>query len=140
MKKLVRISAILLVIVLALGVLAACSLKPMSKQIIGKWVDTSALNSGYEFMEGGNVKITYANFTIPVINQVFNGTVDGIYTTSKTDDKNLITISYTVLLQSIQKTYEYNIKDGVLTLTDTENGNQTILKKGEVQTSGSTAG
>ncbi|MGN1117084.1 MAG: hypothetical protein ACI4RU_00590, partial [Acutalibacteraceae bacterium] len=60
--------------------------------------------------------------------------------TSKTDDKNLITISYTVLLQSIQKTYEYSVKDGVLTLTDTENGNQTILKKGEVPTSSSTAG
>ncbi len=139
MKKSVRILAVLLVLILTLGTFAACTLKPMSKQLIGKWVDSSELKSGYEFMEDGKVKITYANFNIPIINQNFNGTVDGIYTTSQQDDKNLITLSYTVLLQSINKTYEYNIKDGVLTLTDTENGKQVVFTRGEVASSVSTA-
>lgn len=136
MKRTIRFTAIIMVLVLALGTFAACSsLKPLSKQIVGKWVDTSALNSGYEFMEDGTCKVTFAKFTIPIINQEFNGTVDGLYSTSKSEDgKELITISYTVLLQSIQKTYEYGISDGILTLTDTENGNKTLLKHGEVPT------
>lgn len=134
MKKIIKISALLLALVLTLGAFTACSLdslKPQSKLIIGKWVDTSALNSGYEFKEDGKVTITYANFDIPVINQTFNGTVEGIYTLEKSDDKNIVNISFTILLQSITKTYEYSVKDGILTLTDLDNGNSTVLKQGD---------
>lgn len=139
MKKIVKISAILLVLTLAVGMLSACSLVPQSKQLLGKWVDSSQLNSGYEFLEGGKAKITFADVNIPILNQKFNGTIDGIYTTAKEDDKNILTLTYTVLLQSIERTYEYSVKDDVLTLIDTENSNKVLFTRGEVPQSDTAA-
>lgn len=135
MKKIVRITAVLMVLILAVGTFAACSLVSPEKKLEGKWVDTSGLNSGYEFLEDGKLKITYINFNIPIINQTFDGTVDGIYVVSKQDKKDIVTMTYTVLLRSVQETYEFSVDNGILTLTNIENGKQTLLKKGEVTTS-----
>ncbi len=137
MKKSFKIIAVVLACVLVVSAFAGCSLLnkviPQSKQLVAEWKDTSSLNSGYKFNDDGTVKITYANFTIPIINQVFNGTIDGIYTTTKEDGKNYVTLSYTVLLTSIEKKYEFSISDNILTLTDPDNGNQTMLQKVEAE-------
>lgn len=129
MKKIV---ALILVAVLCLGVFSACSLlaKPQSELLIATWTDSNAL-SGYEFHDDGTVKITYANFTLPILNTNFNGTVDGAYTTSQSEDgeKNYVTITYTIFSKSIESKYEYFVEDNVLTLTDIDDGDKTVYIK-----------
>lgn len=121
MKKIIRATAVLLVVLLAAGTLAACSLQPQSKQLVAKWTDSNNL-SGYNFHDDGTVNITYINFTVPIVNMPFNGTVDGSYTTEKVDGVNYVTLNYTVWSKTIQKKYQYEVKDSVLTLTDPDNG------------------
>ena len=141
MKKAVRITSIILILVLALGVFTACSLKPQSKQLIGKWVDSSSLKTGFEFHDDNTVDIVIADIGISInlFGNDIDGTIQGIYSTTKEGDKNILTISYTALLKSVQKTYEYSIKDDILTLIDTEKGEQTVFKRGEVPSADSTA-
>lgn len=140
MKKII---ALILVAVVCLGALAACSgllEKPQSEQLIASWTDSNAL-SGYEFHDDGTVKITYANFTVPIINTNFNGTVDGAYATSESEDgeKNYVTITYTIFSSSIEAKYEYVVEDNVLTLTDVDDGDKTVYVKQTSET-GSAAG
>lgn len=142
MKKAVRISAILLVLALALGMLAACTLpKSQEKQLIGKWVDTSKLEGGYEFTEDNKLVITYSEsaLNIPIIGQLIDGKIEGIYTTEKSDDTNIVTLSYTVVNQSFSKRYEYSVKDNILTLTELENGKQTLYQRAETVEANSSA-
>lgn len=144
MKKIV---ALVLVAILCLGTFAACSVSditklfetPQSEQLIAAWTDSNAL-SGYEFHEDGTVKITYANFTVPIINTNFNGTVDGAYVTSESEDgeKNYVTITYTIFSSSIETKYEYVVEDNVLTLIDVDDGDKTVYVKQTTET-GSTA-
>lgn len=133
MKKTVKISAILLAVVLAVGMLSACSLVPQSKQLIGKWVDTSKLEGGYEFAEDNKLIITYSDtgLNLPIIGQIVDGKIDGIYTTEKSGDANIVTLSYTMLNQSFSKKYEYSINGNILTLTDLESGKQTFYQRAE---------
>lgn len=139
MKKII---ALILVAILCLGTFAACSgllEKPQSEQLIASWTDSNAL-SGYEFHEDGTVKITYANFTLPILNTNFNGTVDGAYVTSKSEDgeKNYVTITYTIFSTSIESKYEYLVEDNVLTFIDVDDGDKTVYVKQTTGT-GSTA-
>lgn len=131
MKKII---SLLLVAVLCLGTFAACALleAPQSEQLIAAWSDSNNL-SGYEFHEDGTVKITYANFTVPIINTKFNGTVDGAYETSESEDgeKNYVTITYTILNRSLESKYEYVVEENVLTLIDADNGNKTVYVKAD---------
>lgn len=131
MKKII---SLLLVAVLCLGTFAACALleTPQSEQLIAAWSDSNNL-SGYEFHEDGTVKITYANFTVPIINTKFNGTVDGAYETSESEDgeKNYVTITYTILNRSLESKYEYVVEENVLTLIDADNGNKTVYVKAD---------
>lgn len=136
MKKIIRATAVLLVVLLAAGTLAACSLQPQSKQLVAKWTDSNNL-SGYNFHDDGTVNITYINFTVPIINMPFNGTVDGSYTTEKVDGVNYVTLNYTVWSKTIQKKYQYEVKDSVLTLTDPDNGSATVYIKSGSEASSS---
>ena len=122
MKKAFRIIAVILAVtVMALSFTACAS---QSKKLTGKWADSAGL-TGYEFKEDGTVVVTLANFTIPIINQNFNGKIeDGVYTTSKTDGVDYVTISYKVLTFDISKTYKYIVDKSTLTLTDTDNNTQ----------------
>ncbi|MDD6022161.1 MAG: hypothetical protein ACI4GA_01800 [Acutalibacteraceae bacterium] len=137
MKKIIRATAVLLVILLTAGTFAACSLQPQSKQLVAKWTDSNNL-SGYTFHEDGTVNITYINFTVPIVNMPFNGTVDGSYTTEKVDGVNYVTLNYTIWSKTIQKKYQYCIENSVLTLTDPDNGSQTVYIKGNSEASSST--
>lgn len=136
MKKIIRATAVLLVVLLAAGTLAACSLQPQSKQLVAKWTDSNNL-SGYNFHDDGTVNITYINFTVPIVNMPFNGTVDGSYTTEKVDGVNYVTLNYTVWSKTVQKKYQYEVKDSVLTLTDPDNGSATVYIKSGSEASSS---
>lgn len=134
MKKIVKLTALLLVALLVVGTLAACNLQPQSKQLVARWTDSNNL-SGYDFHDDGTVDITYINFTIPIVNLPFNGNVSGSYTTEKVDDVNYVTLNYTVFSKTIQKKYQYNIEESVLTLTDPDDGKQTVYIKSATESS-----
>ncbi len=136
MKKIIRATAVLLVVLLAAGTLAACSLQPQSKQLVAKWTDSNNL-SGYNFHDDGTVNITYINFTVPIVNMPFNGTIDGSYTTEKVDGVNYVTLNYTIWSKTVQKKYQYEVKDSVLTLTDPDNGSATVYIKSGSEASSS---
>ncbi len=142
MKKLVSLVAVILVIALAGVTLAACTLpKSQSKQLIGKWSDANNL-SGYEFHEDGTVDITYVNFTIPILNIPFNGTIEGVYTTEKVDDVNYVTLSYTLYVstESITKKYQYSVDGSSLTLTDPDDGKSSVyVRRAATDTSADTS-
>lgn len=88
-----------------------------SNSIIGKWTDSTAM-SGYDFKDGGNVDITYVNFTVPVINMPINGTYSGSYKI----EADKITISASIYSKSVVNTYTYSVDGNTLTLTNTEDG------------------
>lgn len=64
---------------------------------------------GYEFMEDGTAKFT-----------VLGVPVNGTYTMDKKEET--ITMTGTVLIKSISKTYKYQIEESKLTLTDVSSG------------------
>ena len=130
MKKTCKGLSLVLALIFVIGAFSACSsLIPQKKQLIAKWMDSNKL-SGYEFFEDGKVEITYANFTVPIVNIPFNGTVEGVYTTSKTDDgKNRLTITFTIFTKSLELKYDFEVDGSSLKLTDPENGNTTVYIK-----------
>lgn len=128
MKKMVKVTALILVALLAVGTLAACTLQSQSKQLVAKWSDSNNL-SGYNFHDDGTVDITYMNFTVPIVNLPFNGTVSGSYTTEKVDGVNYLTLNYTIFAKTIQKKYQYQVDGSVLTLTDPDDSSVTTYIK-----------
>jgi len=131
MKKTIKLISSVLILVFVLSVFSACSLKSQSKLLIGKWMDSQQLN-GYEFKENNICDITLVNFKIPVLNKTVNSTVTGSYTTKKTEDnKNLLTIIYTLYTKTFTKNYYYEVVDSTLILTDVESDNseQTVYFK-----------
>lgn len=121
-----------LALTLVIGVLGACSsLLPQSKQLIGSWRDSTGM-CGYEFKDDNTVVITYADWTIPIINIKYTGAVDGTYTTLKDDnDVNHVTITYTLFTKSITQEYTYSVDKSALTLTAADSGDVTVLIKQE---------
>ncbi len=117
-------------VALVLCILGACtSLMPQSKQLIGKWADSTG-TCGYEFKDDGKVTLTFADFTIPVVNLDYTGTIDGVYTTSKDDSGNHhVVITYTLFTSSISSEYIYKVDKSSLTLTSVDGSNTTILIK-----------
>ena len=117
-------------VALVLCILGACtSLMPQSKQLVGKWAD-STNSCGYEFKEDGKVTLTFANFKIPVVNLDYTGTIDGVYTTSKDDNGNHhVVVTYTLFTSSISSEYIYKVDKSSLTLTSVDGSNTTILIK-----------
>lgn len=136
MKKMVKVTALILVALLAVGTLAACTLQSQSKQLVAKWTDSNNL-SGYNFHDDGTVDITYMNFTVPIVNLPFNGTVSGSYTTEKVDGVNYLTLNYTIFAKTIQKKYQYQVDGSVLTLTDPDDSSVTTYIKSTSDTSSS---
>ena len=140
MKILKKIIVAALVVAVVLCAFNACAnLLPQSKKLIGSWRDSTG-TCGYEFKEDNTVVITYANFTIPIININYNGTVDGTYTTSKDDnDVNHVTITYTLFTKSITQEYTYSVDKSALSLTAVDSGETTMLIKQEASTSATAA-
>lgn len=120
MKTIWKPIALLMAAILMLTALTACA--GPEKKILGKWMDSSNM-SGYDFQEEGIVELTYANFTVPVVNIPFTGTVKGTYSLG---EDNTLTITYSIYSKSITKTYTYSIEDSALTLVEKESGDRSV--------------
>ena len=120
MKKVWKLLALLLAAILMLTALTACA--GPEKKLLGKWMDSSNM-SGYEFQEEGIVELTYANFTVPVDNIPFTGSVKGTYSIG---EDNTLTINYSIYSKSITKSYTYSIEDSTLTMVEKESGNRSM--------------
>lgn len=126
MKHLKRLTAIVCVLCLVVTMFAACSASPQ-KKIIGAWRDSTG-TVGYEFKEDNVCSITYADFTIPIVNIRYDGTVPGTYTITKRDDGNYyVQIKYTVISSQIVEDYMFSVEGDALTLTEVESGEQKTL-------------
>lgn len=120
MKKSWKPIALLLAAVVLLTGLAACA--GPEKKLLGKWMDSSNM-SGYDFQEEGIVELTYANFTVPIVNIPFTGTVKGTYSIGEDDT---LTVTYSIYSKSITKTYTYSIEDSALTLVEQGSGEKAV--------------
>lgn len=120
MKTIWKPVAMLMAAILMLTALTACA--GPEKKILGKWMDSSNM-SGYDFQKEGIVELTYANFTVPVVNIPFTGTVKGTYSLG---EDNTLTITYSIYSKSITKTYTYSIEDSALTLVEKESGDRSV--------------
>ena len=120
MKKVWKLLALLLAAILMLTALTACA--GPEKKLLGKWMDSSNM-SGYEFQEEGIVELTYASFTVPVVNIPFTGSVKGTYSIG---EDNTLTINYSIYSKSITKSYTYSIEDSTLTMVEKESGNRSM--------------
>lgn len=120
MKKVWKLLALLLAAILMLTALTACA--GPEKKLLGKWMDSSNM-SGYEFQEEGIVELTYANFTVPVVNIPCTGSVKGTYSIG---EDNTLTINYSIYSKSITKSYTYSIEDSTLTMVEKESGNRSM--------------
>ena len=120
MKTIWKPVAMLMAAILMLTALTACA--GPEKKILGKWMDSSFM-CGYDFQEEGIVELTYANFTVPVVNIPFTGTVKGTYSIG---EDNTLTITYSIYSKSITKTYTYSIEDSALTLVEKESGDRSV--------------
>lgn len=107
MKKLISVLAVILVCAVLVTAFAGCAVMPQ-KQIIGKWKDSTGI-VGYEFMEDGTAKFT-----------VLGVPVNGTYTMDNKEET--ITMSGTVLVKEVSRTYKYKIEENKLTLTDVSSG------------------
>lgn len=116
MKKTISIAAVVLVLAAAVTAFIVIANNP-EKRIIGKWSDSDG-SSGYQFYEDGKVTMTYANFTIPIINIPFQGDVEGTYKINKKDET--ITLTGKFFTQTVNIVYTYSFKGNNLTLTNTQ--------------------
>lgn len=126
MKNLKRVLAVVLTALLVLTLFAGCTPSP-EKQILGSWRDSTG-TTGYEFKEGNECIITYADVTVPIVNIKYDGSVPGTYTVSQSEDgaTNYVTITYTILAKSITKIYTFAVDGNALSMTDTEDGRTVI--------------
>lgn len=140
MKNIKKIAVIVLALVIVVCVFAGCDLKITQEQkLLGAWRDSTG-TVGYEFLEDGACKITYADVTIPIINIKYDGTVNGTYTLSKDDSGNHhLDITYTILSKSVTRNYTYVIDGNAITLTDTSDGSSTVLMAYSGSATGSSA-
>ena len=128
MKNLKKLAVVVLALVMVVSVFAACDIKITPQQkIMGAWRDSTG-TMGYEFLDNGICKITYADVVIPIINYPYNGTIDGTYSITKDEADNYhVTIIYTILSKSMTKDYIFSVKDNALNLTDVTDGTITTL-------------
>lgn len=96
-----------------------------AEALIGKWSD-SAQMSGYEFLSDGTVNVKYVDFTVPVLNIPIKTSVPGSYTVSGDE----VTVTHSIYGATISNTYRFSVRDNVLTLINTDDGNtSTYIKK-----------
>ncbi len=94
-------------------------------QLYGTWRDGTDM-SGYEFMQGGVVNITYVNFKVPVINMPITGTYKGSYSLSN----NELTVSYSAYGKNITETYNVSVSQNSLVISDISTGSvKTYIKQ-----------
>ena len=100
-------------------------ISPSVESLYGTWTDSSNM-MGYEFISDGTVNVKYVDFTIPVLNMPIKTTVPGTFTV----DGDEVTVIHSVYGATIRTTYRFSVRDNVLTLVNTEDGNtSTFMKK-----------
>lgn len=85
----------------------------LETDILGKWTDSAGM-SGYEFLEGGRVNMTYvdlAQFGVP-----FDGKASGLYTL----EGDTLTVKFSIYTATIKKTYRISIEQNELSMLDLE--------------------
>lgn len=97
----------------------------IANAILGKWNDNANL-SGYEFLEGGVVKVTYFNMSSINLEDIIDGTYTGTYVI----DGNKITVSYTIYSKAVVKEYTADISENLLTLTATDGNKSVYVREG----------
>ena len=128
MKSIKKLAVVVLALVMVVSVFAACDMKITPQQkILGAWRDSTG-TMGYEFLDNGVCKITYADVKIPIINISYDGTVDGTYSIKKDEAGEYhVTVIYTILSKSVTKDYIFSVNGNALTLADTADGTVTTL-------------
>lgn len=96
----------------------------LAAQLLGKWRDVSGV-SGFEFMAGGKVTLTYVDLGFIGIN--FVGDLNGVYTLE--GDK--LTISTSVYAGSIPIAYTASVSGDTLTLVSADNGSTFTYTRSE---------
>lgn len=85
----------------------------LSQALLGKWTDSAGM-SGYEFLPGGSVNMTYVNlaqFNIP-----FDGTAKGMYTL----EGDTLTVKFSIYAATIKNTYKISIDGNTLSMFNIE--------------------
>lgn len=101
------------------------SSKSLSKLILGSWTDNANF-SGYEFQEGGVMKVTYFNMELLELDDVISGTYTGTYSL----DGDKLTVDYTIYSKAVTKSYTVKADENTLTLTDEKGESAIYVKKG----------
>ena len=136
MKHLKKISAVVLVLALALTLFSGCA--NVEKDIIGSWRESTG-SLGYDFFENGTVKIHYLDFTIPVIGTNLSSDLEGTYALEKQEDGRYhMTLVYT-LIASITEEYYVTIDHDILTLEHVRTGNTYTLTRASEDRGATTA-
>ncbi len=94
------------------------------EDLLGTWKDGTG-SRGYEFMDGGIVKMTYVDIKIPVVNMPITGTYDGTY--SVEDD--LLTLRYSIYGAASVDTYRFVVEGNSLTMTNIETGVTSVYQR-----------
>lgn len=95
------------------------------ESLYGTWTDSSNM-MGYEFLSDGTVNVKYVDLVIPVLNMPVKTTVPGTYTVNGDE----VTVTHSIYGATIRSTYRFSVRDNVLTLVNTEDGNtSTFMKK-----------
>jgi Family of unknown function (DUF5640) len=119
LKRFTQVLAIILVCAVFVTAFAGCLASPQ-KQIIGKWKDSTGI-VGYEFMEDGTAEFS-----------VLGVPVKGTYTMDTKEQT--VTLTGTILVKSVTKTYKYQIEESSLILTDVSSGNAATYVRETVAT------
>lgn len=85
----------------------------LSQALLGKWMDSAGM-SGYEFLEGGKLNMTYVDLS--PFGFDFQGATAGLYTL----EGDMLTIKYSIYTATIQKSYRISISQNELSMYDTE--------------------
>ena len=88
----------------------------LSTAILGHWKDSSGF-SGYDFYEGGKFDWTYVNLNLG--GKEINGKASGIYTL----EGDTLTLSYSIVAESITDVYTISFSNNGIILKNKENGN-----------------
>ena len=93
--------------------------------LLGQWTDNANL-SGYEFLEGGVVKVTYFNMSSLNLEDIIDGTYKGTYTLVGDE----LTLSYTIYSKAVVKKYTVSVEGNSLYLTSADGGKSVYVRKG----------
>ena len=97
---------------------------PLSKQIIGAWMDSVQM-SGFEFFDDGRVTVTFINLTIPFLDLPINGTANGTYTL----EGSVLTMKYSIYSHTEVRTYTVSVSQNELTMINSEDNNLSTYQR-----------